>query len=486
MASTASAHPLSRPIASVSPWAEALVALAVAARLIGGLGPIWFDESFSAVIAAQPDFAHALAWCRDEIGGPAYYLFLWFWAQLFGTSTLALRAPSFLASLAAPALIAWRGHPDRSVRLLWAALLLLWLPLIDQASNARCYAFAALVATVQAIALRRLIEAPVLGRAFAWTSVSAALILVHIYGAAVALAGGVAFLAIHRRRAIACWPALVVLIPVVLWFLWQLAALTRFATEANAYPAFDWTDFALAPSSFFDSLGTGVILGVAALATAARGWRIAPPRADAALAVAGLGAGALLVAAALLGAGFVWRYAVPAGPAVLLAVALWVRSLEPRVAAAPMLVVALFAASAGGRVAAQLGGTFHAARDVFGFTRPSEWLVAQDRHHLAFVWDSSAGAASDPRRMDEVVGYALRRDGRQERITQVRGNGAPGPLLAAALARDPSIDSLLWLSDLTVPGAHGPPDAAMMARRGWTCRDFGRAPLYVLTCARPR
>ena len=55
--------------------------------------------------------------------------------------------------------------------------------------------------------------------------------------------------------------------------------------------------------------------------------------------------------------------------------------------------------------------------------------------------------------MDEVVGYALRRDGRQERITQIRGEGAPGPLLAVALARDPSIDSLLWLSDLTVPGA---------------------------------
>ena len=469
-------------------WTVAVIAIALAARAIGGRSPIWFDETFSLAIAAQPNFARVVDWCRDEIGGPAYYMLLWGWAQLFGTSTLALRSLSVLASLAAPALILWRGHPDRRTRAVWAALLLLWLPLIDQATNARCYALAILVATAQAIAFRRLIEVPDLKRAFAWTSASAALILFHAYGAAPAVTGGLLFLAIHRRRAVACWPALVALVPLALWFAWQLTALTRFATEAHAYPGFGLLDLALAPAEFFDSLGVGVLLTVAPLVTLAKGWRAPQTRADRALAATGLGAIALLLAVALLNLGFAWRYATPAGPAVLFAVAIWVRGLEPRVAAAPALIVALFAASAVGRSAAQLGGGYHAGRDVFSFARPSQWLAAGDAHHLAFLWDSGTGAMSDPRRLGEVAGFMLREGGRHERVTVLRAPGAmrPAALVAAALARDPTIDSLLWVADPTLPGWHADPDAAMMGRRGWTCRDFGRAPLTMLTCRAPR
>ena len=134
MATAAPAFDPPSPSPRVTPMsprlaAAAVITAAVLARIVAGLGtPLWFDETFSAVIASQPTAAAMVDWCRSEIGGPVYYMLLWLWAQLFGTSAVALRSLSFAASVAAPALIAWRGHPDRATRWTWAALLALWLP----------------------------------------------------------------------------------------------------------------------------------------------------------------------------------------------------------------------------------------------------------------------------------------------------------------------------------------------------------------------
>lgn len=485
-AAPAARTPTSFAAVTLAGWG--VIALAVAARIFAGLGtPLWFDETFSAVIASQPSAAAMVDWCRAEIGGPVYYMTLWGWAQLFGTSAVALRSLSLVASVAAPALVVWRGHPDRTTRLVWAALLALWLPAIDHATNARCYALATFLTTVQAIAFWRLMQAPTLRRALAWTGVSVLAILSHSHCAALAVAGGLLFVAVHRRRALACWPALLLLLPMAAWLSWQYPVLKRFSIQGAWYQPFGLGDLLLAPIDLFDSLLLGIVLAIGPILTFAGGWRVRRETADRALAASGLIALAIALALTVVKPSFVWRYAVPYGPAILFAVASWACGIRARFPRAPALLVALFAASTFGYLAELIRHPDERYRLHFTLDRPSAWLAGRGAHHLAFLWDGPTGASGDPRRFDEVAGYFLRQGGRGERVTVLRAPGAaePSQLVAAALARDPSIDSMIWIADRMVPGTHGAPDRRLMARLGWACRDYARDPMAMVTCHAP-
>lgn len=150
-------------------WLSAAFALGIAGRLLSGWhAPLWFDESYSGVIATQPTSGLWLSWCLHELTGPVYYGLLWITAHLFGGSDGALRLPSLIASLVVAPLVAWRGHPDRDTRLIWAGLIALWVPLFDFATFARPYALLFLLCTMQAIAFLSLLRDPRLGRAALW------------------------------------------------------------------------------------------------------------------------------------------------------------------------------------------------------------------------------------------------------------------------------------------------------------------------------
>jgi 4-amino-4-deoxy-L-arabinose transferase-like glycosyltransferase len=84
-----------------------ILALALAARLAGiASRPIWYDESFSLLIAEQGPAAilhGTLAADADSSAAeehpPAYYFMLWGWMQIFGSSLIAARVLSIIASL---------------------------------------------------------------------------------------------------------------------------------------------------------------------------------------------------------------------------------------------------------------------------------------------------------------------------------------------------------------------------------------------------
>jgi uncharacterized membrane protein len=108
--------------------AAAIVA-GIAHRLIfGWFAPLWLDEAYTGVIAAQPGIAGLIQWCRQEMTGPFYYAGIWMWEKLAGDSNLALRLPSLIASLGAIALVAAFGGSNRRERLLWTGLTAIWLP----------------------------------------------------------------------------------------------------------------------------------------------------------------------------------------------------------------------------------------------------------------------------------------------------------------------------------------------------------------------
>jgi hypothetical protein len=120
----------------------------LAAALIVGLGgrllyslntTLWFDETFTGVIASQRSLPALIDWCLHELTGPAFYMPMWLWEKLAGNSDLALRLPNLLLSLATPLAVLRWGHRDARLRRWWAVFLLLWPPILPFAGEARSY-----------------------------------------------------------------------------------------------------------------------------------------------------------------------------------------------------------------------------------------------------------------------------------------------------------------------------------------------------------
>src|SRR4051812_6097099 len=80
----------------------AVLTLSVVRLWLASRQPLWFDESWTAMVAATPwrELPHIL---KVDPNPPLYYLVMRVWAAVAGTSDVALRLPG----LAAVALAAW-------------------------------------------------------------------------------------------------------------------------------------------------------------------------------------------------------------------------------------------------------------------------------------------------------------------------------------------------------------------------------------------
>jgi len=464
-----------------------VVVLALAARSLSGwTAPFGFDETFSGVIASQPTAARMIDWCLNEIGGPVYYALLWCWAQVFGTSVAALRAPSLIFSVAAPMAVLRWGHPDHKVRLLWAALLALWLPAMEGATSARCYALLLLETTGQAILFRRLIDRPDRPLAFAWVGLSGLAVLTHYQSAILAGIQGLILLAIRPRESLRLWPALLLLVPVAGWMSIHLPLLARFATQGVWYPLLRWGDGLMAPATFFASplIGFGAVLGLV-LGIAEPRYRLRQvARPDVAVALSGIAALVLLVTLGMWRQSFAWRYTVMLGPAILLGMAAAVRQAGRSAALLPAVVVAVFASATAGRVTRQMTAPSDEVRYALNLQEPSEWLDAHGATRVGFLWDSPTGRISETSRIQEVIGFGPRQLGRPVAVRVIpQPIGIPSSAMVAQAVDHRQINGLIWFADGTVPGTVMMPDAAVLVRRRWHCHKFGVDHLSVLTCA---
>ncbi len=457
----------------------ALLALAAVLALLGRLGsgwatPLWFDETFSAVIASQHGVGALVGWCRDEVGAPAYYMLLWGWAQLVGTDTAALRLLSLLLSVAAPAL-AWRaGHPDARIRLLWAVLLALWIPAFDYASSARCYALLTLVGVAGAIAYRRLIERPRLWEALAWMSLSCLGVLTHYHYAILAAVQGMLFLALHPRAALRCWPALAPLVPLAAWMTVHLPLLLSFTAGNTWYSTLGPLQLLVLPTAFFGSILLGLAVPVLVLALLATGAarRLATP--DRALAAAGIVALAVTVTIAWATPSFTWRYLTALAPALLFGIAaLLAKAGHSWLAPATL---ALFGTAAALAVAADVGNPGANPRYANTLVSPSAWLAPARPRHLGFTWDSSVAALGKRERLAEVASYVLRTRGVPVRtIVLTTAGGADPHRDTLALVRADRLDALLWKPEGDLRTRVNAAFLTSLAQAGWRCRAFGTA-----------
>lgn len=477
-------------------WRLPLLAAALTLGLGGRIAysydaPLWFDETFTGVIATQPTFSALVEWCLHELTGPAFYMPLWAWAKLAGSSNLALRLPNILLSVLTPLAILRFGHPDRDLRLWWGTFLLLWVPIFAVAGEARSYPETFALAAAQAVLFIRLIERPSIARASLWILVSSLLVLCHYWSAVPGVVQGCAYLVVHRLRAVRTWPALVFLLPMLAWSWFHLPAVLAFTVGGGSgIDGLPWSAALDIPKMLFGAgFGGAVILAVVAIsfipAEVRRGWRsLRRPSPEAVLALCAVGSVALSLILAFVRPGFAPRYLIASMPGLLFALALWARWMAARDARPIAVVTAMFLATAAGLLVAIVRVPDLDPRHKFELERPSAWLAERAPANLVVFWDGPVAEASSDAALAEVGGFFLRRAGHPVTVDVARvpaGKDPNGPVLKLASARRNS--AILWFANDALPDSRKPQVARYDAR--FDCRDFGGG-VVTMTACRPR
>jgi uncharacterized protein YndB with AHSA1/START domain len=468
--------------------------------------PLWFDETFTGVIASQPDLSGLWNWLRGELTGPLFYAPIWLWARLAGTSDVALRLPSLILSLAVPAMILWRGHPNRDIRLLWACASLLWLPAPILSTDARPYSLLTFEATAQGIAFVAAMRRTTTPRMLIWTAITTAMGLTHYWALLIGLVQGLILVGTRPRRALATWPALAPFAVLIAWMAMHLPMVLRFtAGYVGTSYTIPWFSIVSLPGVL---AGTPLFAGIA---LAAMLWTLVErlrtgrgglgrggfgrrgfggaltlnPSPEAWLGISGVVAVLLFFVIGVYRPGFATRYLLPSCPALLFGFAVWARWAlrfnAPAVTAAfcAMIVGAI------GLVGSSIGAQEPDQRHSFNLERPSEWLMQQPVRELVFVWTDPDAERSDPGRIAQVARFFFDRAGRTVSVRQVivpSHTDASARVLARA-GHSPGT-AILWLANTPhLDDALRNPEIARDPR--WECRDFGNG-LAISTACRLR
>lgn len=217
------------------------VVFVTAVRLkIAASSPLWLDETWSAIIATQPDWAGFWRETWLDCHPPLYYLILRLWVAAVGDSDLMLRLPSIIFTIfAALVPLAWRPSGlTRRGAWTFAALLLLWQPGFNVMLDARGYALLLLLSTCSCIAFVKLSDQPTRRNAAIWVMLGTMMFMTHYYSGAI-LAGQTVMLVYRRRlELLRLWPAAFLVIPGLAWFGYHLPRLADYARpDVSAYPA---------------------------------------------------------------------------------------------------------------------------------------------------------------------------------------------------------------------------------------------------------
>lgn len=477
-------------------WRPALLIVAVlvgtAARLLyNRTMPLWFDETFTGVIASQPTPGGLWHWLRTELTGPAYYAPMWLWARVAGVSNEALRLPSLLCTLAAPLIVWRRGHPDAMMRLVWAAVLLLWMPAGVLASDARPYAPLFLLETLQIAAFCALLRTPTRAAALRWVLATLAIGLTHYVALLPGLVQGLMLLALHRRAALRLWPAALPLLLLVGWagvhlpFVMHVAGGgMKMTTTLTSYSIAYMPSLVVGDGLFATLLIVPLAWSLIGWLRRDRaGWRPGP---EWWASMAGVGGFAALFAVGLVMPGLALRYFLPTVPGLIFAASWWLTTaLRRGDIAAPAFLLAMVMGCAG-VASAGWRDTDIDQRHAFGVDLPSRWLAERQVGRVLFFWsDTTADLAPElDRNQAEVGGFFLRRAGQPVAVDVLHVPQA-AQAATAVLARADAVraDAILWVGNAPSSLPQRQPNALIHDPR-WACRDFGAGQAMSLACRR--
>lgn len=428
-------------------------------RIARGL-PLWIDETFTAVIASQPDLASFLDQALLDPAPPLYYLVTWL-LPLDGNA--ALRLPSLLFMIAAAALpLLWRiPRMSTAAAAAWAALLFFWKDGISFSADARPYALLFLLSVAQTIAFARLVDAPSLRRACVWTGLAALAILTHYYAALLGLAQGVALLIVLKSRAVRLWPSLLLLAPAFVWFALHLPRLIDYARPDVAWyaTADGWGALGL----MLWGLGPyWLVLLAIGLAARLLPHRERLPNAAVVAVLAGIAAIAMMAMLAMMRPMVVDRYLTPAVPALLLGLVLLASN---RIGWIALVAVQLSTATVGVRRVLEV-------RAVQSLEAPTEALLAYRPERLVFSLGYQGQRALASSTARQLGAYHFARHGLDVDARLVPSND--GRALVAAAGKDAAIIWYYQREDWAEA------DAIKRVRR---CADERTAGAGTLACA---
>ena len=470
--------------------------MATAAVLVLGLergDPLWLDEAWTIAVAGQPTWGGFYRQVYGDVNAPFYLLVIHLWQAVFGLSDLSLRLPSLIFAAATPLVIAVsrvEGLPTAE-RLAWAAITLLWFPLLSYAQEARCYALLMLLGALQCVAFLRLLQAPDMGAAAVWSGLAALSILTHYDALIPCAVQGLIYLAVHRMRAVRTWPAALLFLPTFGWFAWHLPRVVQFARPDIAwYSPLRWSDAELVAG--FLAGRREMLWGLLVVAMGALTLRFAWPRRVRAPApraylwlaplAAVLGA-AILIVVGVFRPSFAYRYLTPDAPGLLLGVVLLTRLLVGRRSGLALaeLVLAFLAVSAwrvwaGDRVAPHR----------YNYEYASRALEAAHARRLVFLWDHPVDPILHPDQLQAAGGAFFRRDGDPIPVDPVVLKPDEDPNARLIHEAAPPGSAILWVYDVAVRGTAAIDDPPEIGQRdpAFACRQFGRGRFGVYACMR--
>lgn len=463
------------------------VALATLERLWVGISlPLWFDETWTAMIATRPDWSSFWKEAYLDVNAPFYYIFMKLWTGLAGTSNAMLRLPSLLFFYAAAALpLVWKVHGlARSPRLAWGALIILWWPGIVMTEDARTYGllmFASVAGVIAFIQAYRNISARHL---LLWAAICAVQLFSHYFAYFLVASQGLVLVFRWRLELVKRWYAFVPFAIPLAWTAYHLPRVLEYGKPGVAW--YDPTDLPAAihyiiysfgaPSAYFPAL---VILAIGGALWKA-GWQFATPEAvtspDApqgtvealrwAVAAGGFALAAIIVVGAVK-ASVTDRYFVPTVPSMLLGVVLLASRVKRSELALSLtvLVYGLFALGIG-NVQRDLQ-----SRSNYGYELASDFVESDRPDHLIFLWDHSNTQILDETSLKRIGDFFMVRQGLPVTTQALRLSRDEDPNVAITKAVKSDRTAVIWLYDAQRTSAARLHPPRLASNPAWRCRD---------------
>jgi hypothetical protein len=454
--------------------------------------PLWLDETWSAMIASQPDWRSFWREAWLDCNPPLYYLLLKTWTSVFGDSNFALRLPSLILTTgAAVAALRWSPKSLGVIgRWTWAALILFWVQAFTVSVDARGYGLLLLLSTLGCIVFAKLYDQMTLRRAALWVLICNLMFLTHYYAAMLIAAQGLLLVHRHQLQLLRVWPVGALGTPALGWFVYQLPRLQEYARPDVAwYETLDLESavgltryvFGHPAPTFVPLVVLIVIVGLALKGekgAAEAGGSSGSPAIDKGLWAVAISGVLALTFALILGAvrpSLTARYLVPSVPPVMLGLVLIGlqskrRELICTVLASVFLITSLnfFAL----REAAE-------SRHSYGYEKGSAFLAEYRPTHLVFAWDHPAAKILDTASLAQIGRFFLHRSGLEFETTALVLREFDNPNVALAQAADGERPAIIWLYNTRRKSAarHFPP---MFERNpAWACRHYRQAEIGV-------
>jgi hypothetical protein len=452
--------------------------------------PLWLDEVWTGMIVTRPSFSEFVRQCSLDANAPLYSVLAAPWAMITGISDRALRSlPALLGSLAPLIALAPPNQTlDRLTKITWCGLLACWIPGIWFSQEARPYTLALALAVANAWTYASLMQRPTRRAAWAWTAISCLLILTHYFGLILVGVQGVAYLAVHKLRALHTWPASLAFLP----------ALAALAVQAPGLIGFSGPQHSWIPNGSFQAtmgdlafildpvllIGTSAwFIGIILIGRSRTGASNEPKSEEnrGPWLTAACSAVAVIIT---IGLSFVRPMVIPRYfseyvPGLFLGLSLAAAEFSRRVPLGSASLVAIFAATV-----AYWAATLTPGGNMFSWERASEALAVGHPKRLVFMWDTPLGG--EPTSLKGVGGFFFARAGNPVTVDPVIDTTGEDPnLLLLKRADSAPRTVIIWIYDLNVRNTNAlkyPPRIEQIDAR-WECENFGVQSLAVMGCS---